>query len=77
MALESSTRDFSYQAVSYQDIPCFDAGADGYPEDAQKALSRHLVNHHQKHHDGFWTQSETVICALASFPSKMPIELTA
>ena len=75
MALECSTKDFSYQAVSYQDIPRFDAGVDAYPEDAQKALSRHPVN--QEHHDGFWTQGETVICALASFPSKMPIDLTA
>ena len=46
MAMESSTREVwvSCQAVCYQDIPPFDVGEDGYPEDAQTVLSRHLVN---------------------------------
>ena len=46
MVMESSTREvwISYQAVCYQDTPRFDAGGDGYPEDAQTVLSRDLVN---------------------------------
>ena len=50
MVMESSTREVwvFYQAVCYQDIPPFDAGVDGYPEDAQTVLSRHLVNQEKR-----------------------------
>ena len=73
MVMESSTREVwaSYQAVCYQDIPRFDAGVDGYPEDAQMVLNHHLVN--QEHGCGkrssVWSRSETVICALGGLPS--------
>jgi hypothetical protein len=42
MVMESSTTEVwvSYHAACYQDVPRFDAGVDGYPEDAQMALSR-------------------------------------
>ena len=79
--MESSTREVwaSYQAVCYQDIPRFDAGVDGYPEDAQMVPSRHLVNQEYAYGErsSVWSRSETVICALGRIPLTKPIELTA
>ena len=84
MVKVSSTREVwvSYQAVRYQDIPRLDSGVDGYPEEAQTVLIRHLVN--QEYGWGMcqlWSQSlsETVICqcALGNFPLTEPMELTA
>ena len=73
MVMGSSTREVwvSYQAVCYQNIPRFDAGVNGYSEDAQTALSRHLVNqqHGYGERSSVWSQNETVMCALGSFPS--------
>ena len=66
MAMVSSTREvwISYQVVCYQDYPRFDCRVDGYPEEAQAVLIRQGWS-------SVWSQSlsETVICALGSFPS--------
>ena len=81
MMMESSTREgwaSYYQAVCYQDIPRLHAGVDGYPEDAQMALSHHLVN--QEHPSRYgerssvWShESETVMYELGSYTSTKPI----
>ena len=78
MVMESSTREVwvSYQAVCHQDIPRFDTGVDGYPEDAQTTLSRYLVNK-QRELSSVWSQSETLLCALGSLPSTKSLRLTA
>ena len=79
MVMASSTKEVwvSYRAVSHQDIPRFDAGVDGYPEDAQTALRHPLVSQDSEHECGsVCSQSETVIHALGRFPSTKPIELT-
>ena len=82
MVMASSTKEVwvSYRAVSHQDIPRFDAGVDGCPEDAQTALRHPLVSQDSEHGCGkqssVCSQSETVIHALGSFPSTKPIEPT-
>jgi hypothetical protein len=65
--------------VCYQDIPRLDSVVDGYPEEAQTVLIRHLIN--QEYGCGVWSSawsqilSETVICALGSLPLTKPLEL--